>query len=213
MSTLTLPVPAQWSLPSGPEAAGCARRLARDWLAAWAPDANDAIADACLAVSELAANAAEHGAPPVTLAMSAETRDAQAVVTTIVHDDGAQLPRVFDANPLEESHRGMLLVEAAADRWGARDAVDGGKDVWFEITVPAGAQAGAAPRTPSFPERIIAALTNRATAKHGAQAPRQHATIWPRPPWHLTDQRIPYALTSRAEALLESAGPEPREDS
>lgn len=203
MSTMTFPKPVRWDLLSGPEAAGEARRLTRDWLAAWAPDAGDAIDDACLAVSELAANAAEHGAPPVTLAISAEHHGGQAVVTTVVHDGGDQLPRVFDADPLEERHRGMAVVAAATNQWGVRDAVDGGKDVWFEITLPAGAAA----RTPSFPERIIATLTRLASAHQAVGAPRRHNACWPRRAWHLPNERIPYTLTPQAEALLDGADP------
>lgn len=169
MSTLTRPAPARWSLPSRTEAAGCARQFARDWLTAWVPDAADAIADACLMVSELVANAVEHGAPPVTLAMSADYRDDQAVVAAVVHDGGARLPRVFAADPGQERHRGMAVIGAIADKWGVREAADGGKDVWFRITV-------------------LADVTLQ------------------------THQRIPYALTPMAEALLDGAVQELREN-
>jgi anti-sigma regulatory factor (Ser/Thr protein kinase) len=166
--TIMLPRPGTWQLPHGPEAAAAARTLVRAWLAPWTSHAPDMVANAVLAVSELATNAAEHGAPPVLLAMSAENRGAHAVLTAVVHDGGAQLPHVFKAKLLDEHHRGLLIIEAVTARWGVRDAADGGKDVWFEIAVPAdGPQVPAAPRVLSSPERTVEAAAGRASAIAG----------------------------------------------
>jgi anti-sigma regulatory factor (Ser/Thr protein kinase) len=139
VNTIILPASGQWTLPAGLEAAGSARRLAREWMGAWSSDADDTVADECLAVSELVANAAEHGAPPVTLTLSAEHRGDRIAVTTVVHDGGSQMPRVIGAGLDEERHRGLGIVAGLADKWGVREAGDGGKDVWFEITAPIGA--------------------------------------------------------------------------
>lgn len=207
MSTITLPKPARWDLPAGLEAAGQSRRLTRDWLTAWAPDAADAIDDACLSVSELAANAAEHGTPPVTLALSAEYRDGQVIVTAVIHDGGAEMPKVVEADLLEERHRGLAVIAAVTDRWGIRDAADGGKDMWVEITIP----ASAVPKTHLFPERIFATLTRRASAHRMARIPRQHDKFWPHRSHDLTDERSPFTLTAHAEQLLGSAAPDPEE--
>lgn len=194
MSTITLPKPVRWDLPDGLKAVSQARRLAGDWLAAWAPDATDSADNLQLAVSELVTNAFEHGEPPVTLAISASRRDADVTVTTVVHDGGAKAPRVVDADPLEESHRGMFLVGAVTDKWGIRDAV-GGKDVWFEITVPASAIVAAEPSAPSLSERIFAALTHQVP---GPRVSRQHDAHWNGP-----GQQIPYSPASHAEVLLD----------
>lgn len=149
---IAIPAPATWELPSGPEAAAAARRHALGWLTGWAPGADEPIADACLAVSELAANAAEHGTPPVTLTLAAERRTAGVTVTAVVHDASPRMPQIFDAHPGDERHRGLLLVQALAGSWGMRDAADGGKDVWFEITL-----LPLIPRqTNPYPERIAA---------------------------------------------------------
>lgn len=160
--TAAIPAPATWNLPSGLEAAAAARRHARGWLTGWAPGAGDTIADACLAVSELAANAAEHGTPPVTLTLSAERRAAGVTVTAVVHDASPRMPQLFDADPGGERHRGLLLVQALAASWGVRDAADGGKDVWFEMVL---LPCVPAPRNnSSCPERTVAAAARRASA-------------------------------------------------
>lgn len=191
MNTLILPAPGRWDLPTGMEAASRARRLARSWMESWAADADEAIADECLAVSELAANAAEHGAPPVALVLSAEHRGDQIAVTTVVHDGGDRMPRVIDAGPDEERHRGLGVVAGLADTWGVREAADGGKDVWFEITLPAGSVG---PKTTSLTERIFAALARPAAVRHAVNVPRQSPD--------LTDERVPYGLTGHAEIFL-----------
>jgi anti-sigma regulatory factor (Ser/Thr protein kinase) len=177
-----LPRPAEWNLSSGPEAASQARTLARGWLASWASDADGVITDVCLAVSELAANAVEHGAPPVTLTLSAERRCSGISVTAAVHDASPRMPQVFDAAPDDERHRGLLLVAAVSRARGVRDAADGGKDVWFEITVPGTASQVPAPRRArSLPERTMAAVARHAAASHGVAISRRPDTAWPRP--------------------------------
>jgi anti-sigma regulatory factor (Ser/Thr protein kinase) len=112
---IAIPAPVTWELPPGLQAAAEGRRHARGWLTAWTPDAGDVIDDACLAVSELAANAAEHGAPPVTLTMSAQEYGTGARVIAVVHDASPDMPRVFDAGPDGERHRGLRIVRTLAD--------------------------------------------------------------------------------------------------
>src|SRR5262249_19653733 len=137
-------------------------------------------ADVCLAVSELAANAVEHGAPPVMLTLSAERRRSGISVTAAVHDASPRMPRVFDAVPDDERHRGLLLVAAVSRAWGVRDAADGGKDVWFEITVPGPApQVAASRRARSLPERTMAAVARHAAASQGVAISQRPDTAWP----------------------------------
>jgi anti-sigma regulatory factor (Ser/Thr protein kinase) len=49
-----------------------------------------------------------------------------------VGDDNKQLPAIVDAGIDDESHRGLVLVEALATRWGA-DVVEDGKMTWAHL--------------------------------------------------------------------------------
>jgi len=171
MAAVEVPRPGTWELPGGLGAAAQARRLVRCWLAAWATQDGEAVGNLVLAVSELAANAAEHGAPPVVLTLTAEQRAGQIVVTAAVHDAGARLPSVFAGDALDERHRGLVIVEAVTGKWGVREAADGGKDVWCEVAVP-----GTGPRDPaaqvhghSFPERTMASALRLVPAQVGSR--------------------------------------------
>lgn len=175
MSALTVPPPGTWNLPPGLRAAAAARRLTRGWLAACGSGLDGATAgNVVLAVSELAANAAEHGMPPVVLRLHGSGRADAVVVTAEVHDAGTGLPRVFDVELLDERRRGLAIVEAVTDRWGIRDAAGGGKDVWCEVSVP-----GWGPPSPPAkrargrpaPERATVAAIRRAPSSGGRRRP------------------------------------------
>jgi anti-sigma regulatory factor (Ser/Thr protein kinase) len=83
--------------------------------------------------SELAANAVEHGGPPVELRAYA-TRQRLVVQTT----DRSALPPVRRWSGREDERgRGLALVSALADTWGVRLGL-GGKTTWAEFrTAPA----------------------------------------------------------------------------
>jgi anti-sigma regulatory factor (Ser/Thr protein kinase) len=136
MSAAAVPPPGSWQLPAGLEAAAQARRLTRGWLGSWASGAAEVTGDLVLAVSELAANAAAHGAPPIMLTLSAEGRGGDLAVTAAVHDSGTGMPRVFSDDAFGEHGRGLAIVEAISGKWGVREAAGGGKDVWCEVAVP-----------------------------------------------------------------------------
>jgi anti-sigma regulatory factor (Ser/Thr protein kinase) len=129
---------------STPRGARLARRLCAHRLDAWGipygSDAHDVIS---LVVAELCANAVRHGhvvgrdfhvlltAAPATGTVRIEVTDTR----------GERLPRVPAAHTVEagprDGGRGLLLVEALADRWGWSPRVDGGpgKTVWAECAV------------------------------------------------------------------------------
>ena len=138
MSASALPQPTRCPLPAGLQAAAAAREMVRAWLAGTGPDLAAAQGDLIILVSELAANAAEHGRPPAFLALSAERQGGTTVVIAIVHDAGEGLPRLRDdADPDDERHRGMVLVAALASQWGIKESADGGKDIWCELRAEA----------------------------------------------------------------------------
>lgn len=87
-------------------------------------------------VAELAANAATHGRVPgrdfrLTLYVVAD------VLRIEVSDTyGDRLPHVQRPAPDAESGRGLVLVDALADRWGVAPGPRPRKTVWAEITLP-----------------------------------------------------------------------------
>lgn len=133
---------ATWNLPSGPQAAGAARRALRGWLeeAATGPD-DDARDSIVLAASEVAANAGTHGVPPVTLTVTAvETRTGAEVIVTVA-DASPVIPAQRRAAESDERGRGLAITEAVTD-WIETCPVPGGKQVRFGVTVPGLADAG-----------------------------------------------------------------------
>ncbi|MFE4054330.1 ATP-binding protein [Streptomyces sp. YIM B13518] len=125
---------------STPRGARLARRMCEHCLDAWGvpydSDAHDALT---LVAAELCANAVRHGhvagrdfrlrltATPATRTVRIEVTDTR----------GESLPRLPATTADDgEGGRGLLLVEALADRWGCTPRQDGpGKTVWAEHTV------------------------------------------------------------------------------
>jgi anti-sigma regulatory factor (Ser/Thr protein kinase) len=127
---------------STPRGARLARRLCGHRLDAWGvPYGSDAHDVVTLVASELCANAVRHGhvagrdfhllltADPVTGTVRIEVSDTR----------GERLPRLSAGVPEDgDGGRGLLLVEALADRWGwsPRSSGGPGKTVWAERTAP-----------------------------------------------------------------------------
>ncbi|SDC65786.1 Histidine kinase-like ATPase domain-containing protein [Streptomyces prasinopilosus] len=116
-------------LSSTPRGARLARLLAVDTLRGWGlPDEA-----AGHVVAELAANAATHGRLPgrsfrLTLyAVGATLR------IEVTDTRGDRLPERQDPDGGAESGRGLLLVEALADRWGVSEGRFPRKTVWAEL--------------------------------------------------------------------------------
>jgi anti-sigma regulatory factor (Ser/Thr protein kinase) len=89
-----------------------------------------------LCVSELATNALVHGVPPGRGFLLMLRRDFGGVLRVELHDSGGGVPHIADqpgrGRDQEEGGRGLLLVDALADKWdvGHRDP---GKIVWCEF--------------------------------------------------------------------------------
>jgi anti-sigma regulatory factor (Ser/Thr protein kinase) len=127
---------------STPRGARLARRLCGHRLDAWGvPYGSDAHDVVTLVASELCANAVRHGhvagrdfhllltADPVTGTVRIEVSDTR----------GERLPCLSAGVPEDgDGGRGLLLVEALADRWGwsPRSSGGPGKTVWAECTAP-----------------------------------------------------------------------------
>lgn len=131
-------------LSSTARGARLARRLAVQQLAARGIPYDSETAQAvALVTAELAANAVTHGHTPgrdfrLTLLLLPEHGAVRVEVTDTRPERLPPHPVATTASPGAESGRGLLLVEAYADRWGCtvRDAYT--KTVWAEIGVRTG---------------------------------------------------------------------------
>ncbi|MFD0150877.1 ATP-binding protein [Streptomyces sp. NPDC055721] len=110
----------------GEHSAGHMRRILRIFLTRWELDG---LSDsATLALTELVANVVRHvPGRRCSVLMLREPYGLRVEVADAV--PGAVIAKL--AGPLEESGRGLALVEAVTDRWGV-DETAGGKTVWFE---------------------------------------------------------------------------------
>jgi anti-sigma regulatory factor (Ser/Thr protein kinase) len=95
-----------------------------------------------LLTSELVTNAAVHARSPLELVLDHRA----AAVRVEVYDRDTTIPT--DA----EKGRGLVLVDALADRWGANGTTTG-KVVWFEIADPK-LEPPPGPAPPNRPDRI-----------------------------------------------------------
>ena len=115
-----------------PRGARLARLLATEQLRSWELPLDPAVH----IVAELAANAATHGRVPgrdfrLTLYVVGGTLRIEVTDTRGDRPPCAQLPSA-DA----ESGRGLVLVDALADRWGAAPGPYPRKTVWAEVALP-----------------------------------------------------------------------------
>ncbi|MDF2092637.1 ATP-binding protein [Knoellia sp. 3-2P3] len=120
--------PSQTRLPADARAPA----LARTFLRAAACETHHArvVDDAELLVSELVTNAVLHGAPPITMRVECDGSNGLRVSVT---DRSADPARVREADPTDESGRGMRLVDVISDDWGVEPRTGVGKDVWFRL--------------------------------------------------------------------------------
>jgi serine/threonine-protein kinase RsbW len=125
-------VPTQ-SFPAWPESVPAARRFA-DELLDQAPES--LCRTTALLVSELATNAVRHAGGP-DFRVEVRYSAAEGRLWVGVTDSSLVLPVLREPSLTAEHGRGLRLVAALADRWGAgrrRDANE--KTVWFELRHP-----------------------------------------------------------------------------
>ncbi|WP_406160440.1 ATP-binding protein [Streptomyces sp. NBC_01005] len=109
-------------------------RLARLLTTAHLSDWGIACEPAAHIVAELAANAAVHGRVPgrdFRLGLTAHNVKLLRIEVTDTRDE--QLPVVSTLDLHAEGGRGLLIVEALADRWGVTHGPVPRKTVWAEI--------------------------------------------------------------------------------
>ncbi|MET7645358.1 ATP-binding protein [Streptomyces sp. NPDC005426] len=121
------------------------RRILRLYLAGWGmAEVTDA---AELALTELVANVVRHvpGRRCQTFIFRLPGGEG---VRVEVADDCPRVPVVVAGDACDEGGRGLVLVDAVADKWGVETRPDGGgKTVWFEC-LAAGSLTPSAPPAP-----------------------------------------------------------------
>jgi anti-sigma regulatory factor (Ser/Thr protein kinase) len=139
VNTISHPTAKQLShwrdLPRAPMASSIARRWVSALFTSWdlrlSADNEATIAEL---TSELVTNAVQHAAPAAHggSGIRINVRAGCAVVWLAVCDPDPTLPKRCSPDFFAESGRGLFLVEAQADRWGAVQH-DDGKYVWFSL--------------------------------------------------------------------------------
>jgi anti-sigma regulatory factor (Ser/Thr protein kinase) len=129
MSTLTAKVdllPVSRSVPA-------ARHVAAAVLAGWGtPHDSD---DVALLVTELVTNVIDHVGGEAALTLELACSDGWLRIA--VADGSSIRPVVQELSSERPRGRGLLMVQAIADRWGVEDH-QGGKRIWFELSTAEG---------------------------------------------------------------------------
>ncbi|MGW6795231.1 SpoIIE family protein phosphatase [Streptomyces chartreusis] len=116
-----------YELPDDARAAREARRHVREQLGFWGLDEPMPVTE--LLVSELVGNVIRHAGGPMHMRLLRSDS-----LTCEVYDGSLSTPRIRHASYTDEGGRGLQLVAALADRWGARYLEDG-KCVWTEQNI------------------------------------------------------------------------------
>lgn len=106
-----------------PESTAAVRRFVADALTG-----TSRLDDIVLTASELASNAVRHAQTPYTVRLMQHQKRIRLEVS-----DGSSTVPTLDGLP--DSHRGLRIVNAAADEWGV-DVGQDGKTTWTEFNTP-----------------------------------------------------------------------------
>lgn len=124
-------------LASTPQAVPEARTRTVAALTKWGV-CDAVITDAELIVSELVTNAVRHANDHPDPHCGVLLILTYAGLTVAVWDEDRSEPAPRQATTVEESGRGLLLVEALSDRWGYHLMSSGGKLVFARLALPSG---------------------------------------------------------------------------
>ncbi|MEU9073311.1 ATP-binding protein [Kitasatospora sp. NPDC004745] len=129
------------TLAATPKGAAVCRRVARRQLTFWELNSThtEPYYSALLIVAELAANATTHGRVPgrgfeLHLCLTTTARRGTTLRIEISDPRGDRLPALPTSHaPNSQSGRGLVLVDALADRWGTIPRHPNAKTVWAEL--------------------------------------------------------------------------------
>ncbi|MFF9778628.1 ATP-binding protein [Streptomyces sp. NPDC013978] len=110
------------------------RAHVRNAVTAWGCDA-DLVGDAELVAAELAANAVLHGQAPGWELFTVRLVPGASGLTVEVDDGSPQLPKLVRHGENDEGGRGLLIIEALSQRWGADLRAGSGKRTWALLTM------------------------------------------------------------------------------
>ncbi|MFF4017649.1 ATP-binding protein [Streptomyces sp. NPDC001843] len=134
-STTAAPKDIEWRLPRHARSVGRARALLREQAASWGLP-QEVTDTAELLLSELMTNAYRHAKAPAHREIWARCAVVEDRLRVTVTDASDTLPTPGKASPDDESGRGLALVAALADDWGAAIREQGiGKEVWFVLAI------------------------------------------------------------------------------
>ncbi|GAA2221484.1 hypothetical protein GCM10010360_45960 [Streptomyces nogalater] len=156
-----------------PSRIGQVRRIVSAQLRYWHLD--PLIDRAALGVTELLSNVHRHARPDKSCTVELELLPDRLTVSVRDHDPRLPVPADVtdpaDAAPLATCGRGLAMVAAVSESWGARPDGENGKVVWF--TLPASAAAHSHPaRSPQGTSRPAPApAPATATVAAGVSAP------------------------------------------
>ncbi|MER6704262.1 ATP-binding protein [Streptomyces fumanus] len=145
-----------------PSRIGQVRRIVSAQLRYWHLD--PLIDRAVLGVTELLTNVHLHARPDKTCTVRIELLPDR--VTVSVRDHDPRLPVVDDADPLATRGRGLSMVAAMSESWGARPDGESGKVVWFTLSTPAHLPS----RSARPPRRVVEEVPADAFAPAGRGA-------------------------------------------
>ncbi|MFJ3244050.1 ATP-binding protein [Streptomyces sp. NPDC094154] len=140
-SPTALPQDIEFRFPRDARSVGRARLLLREQATSWKLP-GEVTETAVLLLSELMTNAYRHAKAPGREIRARCVLSEEGRLRVSVTDANDTLPTPREASPEDESGRGLALVEALADDWGAEHRPGGiGKTVWFELELDAEARA------------------------------------------------------------------------
>ncbi|MGW0224992.1 ATP-binding protein [Streptomyces tendae] len=134
-----------------PSRIGQVRRIVSAQLRYWHLDL--LIDRAVLGVTELLTNVHLHARPDKTCTVEIELLLDR--LTVSVRDHDPRLPVVDDAEPLATCGRGLAMVAAMSESWGARPDGESGKVVWFTLPTAVTAAPVIAPPVATRPPRRL----------------------------------------------------------
>ncbi|MGM9336818.1 ATP-binding protein [Streptomyces murinus] len=161
-----------------PSRIGQVRRIVSAQLRYWHLD--PLIDRAALGVTELLSNVHRHARPDKSCTVELELRPDRLTVSVRDHDPRLPVPAddadrdAEDSTPLATCGRGLAMVAAVSESWGARPDGDNGKVVWFTLPATPGVSARVPCRTPEHqptPTPVTAGVVSTATPATPPRAP------------------------------------------
>ncbi|MEV4337068.1 ATP-binding protein [Streptomyces sp. NPDC049590] len=160
-----------------PSRIGQVRRIVSAQLRYWHLD--PLIDRAALGVTELLSNVHRHARPDKSCTVELELLPDRLTVSVRDHDPRLPVPadtaEPADTTPLATCGRGLAMVAAVSESWGARPDGENGKVVWFTLPAPGAVHSRPArsPRSTSRPAPApsAAAIAGGISAPPGAGAP------------------------------------------